>query len=207
MSGKTMEISFYPKYMIRHSLDVLLISLLLMAVLLFSFLNVGPSLVNFVGVGFLLLFILEFSRLYIRRIVFTSSYFLVEKYVWPSIKIDYSDVIDMGASKVKTRRGEVSFAAMSNFRELQSLFIELLRQGKIDINQFENKALNEEMALRKSFLPSIIISVVLGGTALLYWYYHHTDLALAGGWLVFALIIFAIVSIIYWIYKGRTKIQ
>src|SRR5919106_118561 len=112
------ETSFYPKYKIRHSLDVLSISLLLTLVLLYSFLKVGSRLPNIVGAGFLLFFIIQFSRLYIRRIVFTSSYFLVEKYVWPSMKIDYSDVIDMGASKVKTRRGEISFAAMSNFREL-----------------------------------------------------------------------------------------
>ncbi len=89
------EIVFYPKYMIRHSWDVLSIGLLLILALSYSFLRVCLSLPNLVGVGFLLFVILQFSRLYIRRIVFTSSYFLVDRYVWPSMKIDYSDVIDL----------------------------------------------------------------------------------------------------------------
>lgn len=89
------EIVFYPKYMIRHSWDVLSIGLLLILALSYSFLRVGLSLPNLVRVGFLLFVILQFSRLYIRRIVFTSSYFLVDRYVWPSMKIDYSDVIDL----------------------------------------------------------------------------------------------------------------
>jgi hypothetical protein len=125
--------------------------------LLYSFLKVGAVWGNLVGLGFLVFFVVWFSRLYIRRIVFTSSHFLVERYVWPPKKINYSDVMDMGVSKVKTRSGEISFAAMSNVAELLSLFIGLMREGKIDIGQFENKAIREEQALRKSFWPSILI--------------------------------------------------
>ena len=189
--------------MIRHSWDVLIISLLLTLVLLYSILKVGLILSNVFGIGLLLSFIIFFSRLYIRRIKFSSSDFLVERYIWPSMKIDYSDVTDMGASKVKTRRGEISFAAMSNFAQLQSVFFELMRQGKIDIERFENKALNEERALQKSFLPSIIASAVVGGLFMLYWFYHQSEITLIGICLVFGFTDLVITSIIYWINKKR----
>ena len=108
------ETIFYPKYLIKHSLDVLSISVFLALALAYSILKLGPTVPNVFGIGFLLFFVTLFSRLYIRRIVFASSHFAVERYVWPSIKIDYSDVVDLGASKIKTQSGEISFAAMSN---------------------------------------------------------------------------------------------
>jgi hypothetical protein len=201
------EIIFYPKYMIRHSWDVLSISLLLALALGYSILKVGLTVSNIIGIGFLLSFMIFFSRLYFRRIIFSSSYFLVERYVWSSMKIDYSDVIDMGTTKVKTRRGAISFAAISNFAELQSLFLQLLRQGTIDIEQFENKALNEEVALHKSFLPTILAAAILGVSFLLYWLDHQSEFTLIGIWIVFGSLVLVIFWIIYLINKKRTKIQ
>jgi hypothetical protein len=197
------ETSFYPKYTIRGSSDVLSISLLLILALLFSFLRLGAILGNIVGLGFLVFFIVLCSRLYIRRLLFTPSYFLVERYVWPSIKIDYTDVIDLGLSKIKTRKGEISFAAMSNVAELYSLFFELIQQGKINVDQFENKAIGEELILDKTFLPSLVISAVLSGIFLVYWFFHQSRFSLLGMMIVLGLIAVVVSLVVNWIYKKR----
>jgi hypothetical protein len=199
------ETSFYPRYKIRDSSDVLSISLLMAMALLFSFLRVGAILGNIVGLAFLVFFIVLSSRLYIRRIVFASFSFLVERYVWPPKRIDYSDIIDLGIAKVKTRRGEISFAAMSNLAELHSLFSELISQGKIDTDQFENKVIGEELVLQKSFWPSAIISAVLGGIFLVYWFYHQSQFSLLGILIVLSLITVVVSLGVDWIYKKRLK--
>jgi hypothetical protein len=201
------ETSFYPRYRIRDSSDVLSLSLFLSMALLYSFLRLGPILGNKVGLVFLVSFIAWFSRLYIRRILFTASSFLVERYVWPSKEIDYSDVIDLGSSKVKTRKGEISFAAMSNIAELHSLFFELMRQGKIDINQFENKAIGEELVLQKSFWPSLVISAILSGIFLVYWFFHQWRFSLLDILIVLGLIVLVVSSVVHWIYKKRMSRQ
>ena len=201
------ETSFYPRYKVKDSSDVLTISLLMTAALIYSFLRLGAIPGNIVGLAFHLFFIVWFSRLYIRRIVFTSSSFLVERYVWPAQNINYSDVIDMGRSKIKTRSGKISFAAMSNVAQLHAVFFKLMREGKIDIDQFENKALDEEIVLDKSFWPSLVISVVLGGIFLVYWFYHQSRFGLLGILIVLSLIAVVVPPAVQWIYKKRMKDQ
>src|SRR5260221_3262166 len=100
------ETIFRPKYSIRWNWDVLSISLGLLIVLLFSFLKFGITLSNIALLIVLIFFLAYFSPLYIRRIVFASSFFIVEKYFWPSKKIEYSDVVYVGPSKVKARKGD-----------------------------------------------------------------------------------------------------
>ena len=201
------ETSFYPRYKVKDSSDVLTIGLLMTVALIYSFLRLGAILGNIVGLIFHLFFIVWFSRLYIRRIVFTSSSFMVERYVWPVQNINYSDVIDMGRSKIKTRSGKISFAAMSNVAQLHAVFFELMREGKIDIDQFENKAIDEEIVLDKSFWRSLVISVVLSGTFLVYWFYHQSRFSLLGILIVLSFVAVAVPSVVQWIYKKRMNDQ
>ena len=201
------ETSFYPRYKVKDSSDVLTISLLGIVALIYSFLRLGAIPGNIVVLAFYLFFIAWFSRLYIRRIVFTSSYFLVESYLRPSQKFNYSDVIDMGSSKIKMRSGEVSFAAMSNVAQLHAVFFELMREGKIDIDQFENKALDEEIVLNKSFWPSVVISAILSGIFLVYWFYHQSHFNLLGILIVLSLIGMVVPSVIQWLYKKHMNDQ
>jgi len=201
------ETSFYPRYTIRGSSDVLSLSLLMSGALIFSFLKVGASMNTLLGVMFLTLFIIRFSHMYIRRIVFMPSYFLVEWYVWPSKKVEYSDVIDLGFFRVKTRKGDVSFAAMSNLAQLQAIFSKLIQQGKIDSNQFEEEVVIEELALQKSFLPSMVISIILVGAFLFYWFYHQSRFSIIGVYLVLIVIGIMVTLGVHWIYKKRTRIK
>jgi len=152
---------FKPKYSIKGSWDVLSLSLLMIIVLLLSFFKFGVRFSNVSDFVFLIFFMLYFSRNYIRRIVFKSSCFIVEKYVWPSIKIDYSDVIDLGMFKVTTRKGDVSFAGMSNARQLHVLLLELVKQGKIHKMQIENKVVTKEINFRKFIIPTIVVFYIV----------------------------------------------
>jgi hypothetical protein len=204
------ETVFRPKYSLSGSFDVLSLSLLMAIVLLFSYIRFGIDLSTILGSLLLLFFTTNFSQLYIRRIIFTHSYFIVEKYVWPSRKIAYFDVIDLGFSKVKTRRGDISFASMSNAAQLHSLFSELIQQGRIDGNLFENKVIVEELALKKAILPTMAISIVLNGVFLFYWYYNQLRFSTLSFWLVIILIILVgtvTMLAIYWINKKRIKLQ
>jgi hypothetical protein len=205
-----LETIFRPKYSPRGSYDVLGISLLLAIVSLLSFIKFGIDLTTILAFSFLILFVINFSELYIRRVIFTDSYFIVEKYVWPSKKIAYSDVIDFGFSKVKTRKGDVSFSAISNAAELYSLFSKLIQQGKIDENLFENKVIIEELALRKAILPTIVISMVLNGIFMFYWYYNQSRFSTLSFWLIvisICLVGTVAMLIIYKINKKRIKLQ
>ena len=199
------ETIFQPKYTIRGNWDVLSISLLMIITLLFSFLKFGISLSNILGLIFLVYFIVSFSPLYVYRIVFTPSSFIVERYIWPSKKIEYSDVVDVGISKVKTRNGNVSFAGMSNAAQLHSLFTELIEQGRIGKHQLENKISVEEMILHKTILPSIVAISVLAGALFIFWPYHNSWISDLG--IVFSLIfiVYIVITVIYWINKRRSK--
>ena len=199
------ETTFYPRYTIRGSADILSLALLQGGVLLFSFLKFGATLQNLGLLLFLVFFIVWFSRLYIRRIVFMPSYFLIQRYGWASMRITYLDVIDMGRSKIKTRKGEISFAGMSNVAQLHSLFFEKMRQGQIDIDQFENKALAEEFVLEKSFQPAFAISFALFVIFFFYCVYHRPRLSSLEMWFGFTVIVLVIPFIIYCINKWRLK--
>jgi hypothetical protein len=201
------ETAFYPRYTIRSSADVLSISLGLTIVLAFSFLKFGAILLNFAVLVGLIGFIIFFSRLYIRRIVFTPSYFLVEKYVWSPKKIGYSEVIDMGIWTIKTKKGDINLAAMTNVAQLHSMFIELMKEHKVDVDQSENQALREELVLDQSFWPTIIISAVLIILFFIYDYYSESRLHELFFFLIPIVIVLVVSFVVNWFYQRRIKDQ
>lgn len=172
---------------------------------LFSFLKFGITLSNIALLIVLIFFIAYFSPLYIRRIVFASSFFIVEKYLWPSKKIEYSDVVYVGPSKVKTRKDDVSFAGMSNPDELHSLFIELIEQGEINHNQLEKKIIVEETIDTKSVLPTLIISLPFCILLFYFWPFNDYWFSSVGFGVSSGLIIFIVGSIVKWIMKKMLK--
>ncbi len=194
---------FKPRYSIKGSWDVLSLSLLMIIALLLSFLKFGVSFSNVFETAFLILFILYFSRNYIRRIEFKSSCFVVEKYVWPSKKIDYSDVTDLGMFKVKTRKGDVSFGSMSNAKQLHLLFSELIKQGKINKSQIENKVVIQEINFRKSIIPTIVISSILWGVVLYFWPYGTSRFSGIGIWFSLFIIFVLVMLVINLVIKKR----
>jgi hypothetical protein len=192
---------FLPKYSFKKFLDVIIIILLLIFSLVFSYLKIGFRSAHIFGWIYLVFFLGWISHFLIRRIVFSRSTFYVEKFVWPAKTFEYTDVIDLGKTKIKTRRGEISFAGMGNAPELLSRFTELIEQGKINKRQIENKVVIQEIIFRKSIIPSIVVSSILWGVTLYFWPYYHYRFGILG--ICFSLfVIFVLVMFIFqWIIK------
>jgi hypothetical protein len=190
---------FRPRYSFKSFWDVIILSLLLMFALLFSFLKLGFTLTNMLGSICLIFFLGWISHFLIRRIVFSISSFCIEKYFWPSKTIEYSDVIDLGKTKIKTRRGEVRFTGMSNASELLSRFTKLIEQGKIKKSQIENKVVTQEIIFRKSIIPSLVISSLLWGVGLYFWPDYSSSFISAG--ILLFIIFICVILVIEWMIK------
>ncbi len=124
--------------------------------------------------AFLGLFALFMPYRLIRRITFTESSFLIEKYFWAAKTIDYADVVDIGTTLIKTQSGNVSLYSITNANELYNIFITLIENGKINRYQIENKIYGQEVLSRKAFLPAILISLVLQFITSSIWSYEKT---------------------------------
>jgi hypothetical protein len=121
--------------------------------------------------------------IFISRIIFSENSFTLEKLGWPSKTIDYADVVDIGATMLKTRKGNVSFQAMTNSDELREILDGLVKKGMINRYQIEGKALAAEVMSRKAIVPAAIIAFILWGIALVIWPYEDSffrDLSLVG---------------------------
>lgn len=160
------------------------------------------------GLIVLVPFVVWVLHLLIRRIVFSQSTFYIEKYTWPSKRIKYSDVIDLGNTRIKTRNGDVILAGMSNAPELIEQFRELIEQGKINKGQIENKLVQEEATFRKSIIPALFVSFILWALVLYFWPYHHLIFNDGGIWqflfgvLFLLVVIFLVVLLItQWLFK------
>jgi hypothetical protein len=199
------DIIFRPKYTFRYNWYVIVLSLLLIFMAIFYFSKVGIDLQGIFLLVLLGYFLAFFSRDYIRRIVFTSSSFSVEKYVWVSKKIEYSDIVDVGISMIKTRRGNIVLAGMSNVAELLYLIKELIEQKKINEKQIENKVVVEESILSKSYLPSIVISALLWVSLMYFWPVYRSRFGGIGATLSFTLIFASVLLIMQWIIRRSLK--
>jgi hypothetical protein len=105
----------------------------------------------------------------IRRIVFATGSFSIEKFLWPTKIIDYSDILDIGLTIIKTRKGNLSIYGMTNSDELSSILTELIELGKINPYQIENQLTSQETLSRIALIPSGIVAFVLWYVALTFW--------------------------------------
>ena len=165
---------FKPKYPVRVYLGfflIILIELYLLSQLLFSA-DTRPE--NIFLAGFFALVIALTPYTFVKRIVFDMHSFSIEKYLGPSKTIEYTDVIDIGTTLIKTRNGNVGIQLMLNADELRTVFTELIQQGKISHYQLENKVVVQEIVSRKAFLPAAIISFVLWAVTSFIWPYEKS---------------------------------
>ena len=155
------------------------------------------------------LFVLSFSGQYIRRIEFSSSYFLIIRYTRLPKKVNYSDITDLGYYKVKFRSDEISFTAMSNLRELHTLFLKLVEEGKIHKTNLEHKATKEEWVNAKAFRPTIVACIVLSIPVFFIWIRYLGNLSFYLGLLGLLVMelsmCFAVIAAFQWYYKRRMK--
>ncbi|KAF0107819.1 MAG: hypothetical protein FD146_1450 [Anaerolineaceae bacterium] len=202
---------FKPRYSFKGLWDVLLLSLGLLFSSLFGFMKFGINPIAVLQLILLVVFTFWWLHSLIRQIVFTPSAFIVERYIWPSRAFAYTDVIDIGILKIKTRKGYIVFSSMSNRAEAIKLFKQLIEQDKIHPHQIENRIFAEETIHYKVIIPSIVISLILWGVFVFFWRYYQFRFSELGNLLIYALsfvpIFLLVYYIVYWITKERLKNQ
>lgn len=137
---------------------------------------------------------------FVKRIVFDAHSFSVEKYLWPTKSIEYTDVVDIGATVIKTRQGNIAIQSMMNSDELRQILTGLIEQGKISRYQIENKVIAQEVLGRQALVPAGIISFIFWAVTFFIWPYEDSlfrDLS-------FLLFFVPIYIVVYRFLKNRT---
>lgn len=165
---------FKPRYPVRLYLGLILLipveSFLLWQLL--SGTDTSPETIFIAGFFGLMLAIMPYA--FVKRIVFDSHSFSIEKYLWPTKTIEYTDVVDLGTTMIKTRKGSFAIQSMMNADELRKILTGLIEQGKISHYQIENKVVAQEIISRKALLPAAIISFVLWFISSFIWPYEES---------------------------------
>ena len=161
-----------PKYSFKSLWDVILLSLVLIFSFIFSVMRLGFSLETLSLLIALIGFCFWWMHSLIRNFIFTSSSFTMVRYIMPPKTIDYAEITDVGNTKIKTKIGSIYFSGITNIGEIIDGFNDLINQGKINRNQLEKKVRIEEITLRKSTLPALIISLPFWGILFYFWPFH-----------------------------------
>ena len=165
---------FKPKYPIKIYLGLVLIipmELFLLGQLLSSK-DTSPE--NIFAVGFFGLMLALMPYTFVKRIVFNTHSFSIEKYLWPTKTIEYTDVVDIGATVIKTRNGNLAIQSMTNADELRNILTGLIEQGRISPYQIENKVVGQEIISKKALIPAAIISFTLWVITSFIWPYEES---------------------------------
>ena len=168
------EAVFKPKYPFRFLLGLAFIIPLEAFMLWEVFTKQDKSIETIFGAGFFGFMVLLMPFVFIRRIIFENQSFTIEKYLLPAKTIDYSDVVDIGNTIIKTRYGNISTQAMENSEELNNLMKKLVSEGRINSYQIENKLVGQEVLSRKAVMPASIISVIIWIASLFFFPYEKS---------------------------------
>ncbi len=140
----------------------------------------------------------------IKRIVFSANAFTVEKFLLPTKTIEYTDVVDIGTTIIKTKNGNLAiYRSLLNSNELRNILTGLIEQGKISSTQIENKVKSQEIRSGTAYFFAMIISLVLWGVTFIIWPYKDLlfrDLSLLG-------FLIPIYIVVYWVLKNRADRQ
>ena len=197
------EIVFKPKYPPQLTFGTLVLTPIEFYILWQILAGKDPSPENIFGAVFfgLLLIIPPFA--YIKRMVFRTNNFSIEKFILPTKTIEYSDVTDVGAMVLKTRKGGLSLRTMTNSDELSKILAELIKQGKINRLQLENKVDSRSIIVRKALIPAWVISFIIWGITFFMFPYKDSffrDLSIIG-------IFFPVYVVVYQVLKNRADNQ
>lgn len=129
---------------------------------------------NVFGAGFFGLMLALMPFVFVKRIVFDAHSFSIEKYLWPAKTIEYTDVVDIGTTVIKTRHGSLAIQSMLNADELRNILTGLIERGKISRYQIENKVIAQEVIGRKALLPAGIIAFILWAITFFVWPYEDS---------------------------------
>ena len=111
---------------------------------------------------------------------FDGSGFRTDRYVFPSRRFAYSDVIDIGALSVRTRRGRIRLVNTSNGEEVKAAFDRLVAFGMVPEFQLEGRVESEERA----DLTAAFAMYGAAGTAWAFWLITGSTPARAELWTI-----------------------
>jgi hypothetical protein len=196
---------FFPKYTYKGLLDVLLISLGGLSVLTFAIWRQGFNIENFILLLAFIFFCFWWMHNIVRRIVFNNSTFSVTRFLLPTKTIDYVEITDIGFSKIKTKKGEISLAGMSNAQELLRRFMGLIEQGIIEKEQLEMEVVVEDEIWKKSIGLTAILSFPLCVLLFYVWPFYDYWFSALGVGISCGLIIYIVSFIIQRIQRKRLE--
>jgi hypothetical protein len=152
------EIIFIPKYTTKHRLTPPVLIPFTIFVLGLVISGADRRIEAILFAVFLCVITASLPYTFIKRIVFTEHAFAIEKFLWPTKIIEYTEVSDLSGSTIKTRNGNVLIGSVVNSDELLNIFTQLIEQGKISRHQIENKLIAQENRM----LWTSLISAFLG---------------------------------------------
>jgi hypothetical protein len=121
----------------------------------------------------------------------------------PSRTIDYSDIIDIGFTLIRTKKGNIAIGYINNSEELIVKLNNLIIEGKINKDQIENKLVIEELSVLKAFLPASILSLILWFVIITIWPFEDSLLRD----LSFVLIFIPICVVVYKFINNKAKLE
>ena len=93
----------------------------------------------------------------------------------PTKTIEYTDVVDIGTTIIKTKNGNLAiYRSLLNSNELRNILTGLIEQGKISSTQIENKVKSQEIRSGTAYFFAMIISLVLWGVTFIIWPYKNS---------------------------------
>ena len=85
----------------------------------------------------------------IRRIRFEDK-ILVDRFVVPTRELDYTDILDVGITNIRAKRGNLSLNAVKNVDEFKSMLANALAEKDIPQDQIESKLAKQETEIARA---------------------------------------------------------
>ncbi len=150
---------FKPKY---PSTDILsIISLILLeAFLLHEFLS-SPDIITGIWCAGVLVVLIAFPLLKIRRIVLGNDSLTIERYLLPPKEIGYHQITDVGNTIIATQQGQIPLNRMTNAKEFVEILHTFIEEGKISKHQIKGSLVKQEKVARKAIWISLLLTWVL----------------------------------------------
>ena len=155
---------FTPKY--KYNFFVVFIGAIFIEILIgYMLIEFGAETTLVIGFIIIGLLILMIPYAYIKNIIFQADGFIIRKFILIEKHYPYSEITDIGYTRIKTRSGNLSLSGMQNGFELKSAFDEFVKAGRINKHQLEGQLVKDEEITRKAMTISLPIAIVLWSIA------------------------------------------
>jgi hypothetical protein len=133
-------------------------------------------------------------RTLIRQLVLTPEGIEVERLFALPFTVTYAEIIDIGITKISTRKGYIHFDLMDNSVQFLEWFNSLVEQGKISAEQLAGKLASQEEIRQRSVFPAMGISLPIWAAVLVFWPFYQSWFSKPG----VALILLVVVGVVYY---------